>query len=191
MPLAVVARGGTVVAIEMGPPVELLKINAKLNPHLKIDIHNIAITNHSRGVVYETGCQGCNGKISTNFNGTKVPSARLYPFLAKRYSSEFLENICLIKTDTEGHDHVILADLDPSLRPDVIWVEWFAGYHSGSPSHCTRRSAKLFKTAEELGYQIFEPRLPLRKIRGCKNKYYESDLLLIRSEKALVIKDKL
>ena len=59
LPLAVVARGGTVVAIEMGPPVELLKINAKLNPHLKIDIYNIAITNHSEGVVYKTSCQGC------------------------------------------------------------------------------------------------------------------------------------
>ena len=191
MPLAVVARGGTVVAIEMGPPVQLLKINAKLNPHLKIDIYNIAITNHSEGVVYETSCQGCNGKISTNINGTKVPSARLYPFLAERYSCEFLENICLIKTDTEGHDHVILADLDPRLRPGVIWVEWFAGYHSGPSSHCTSSSARLFKTAEELGYQIYQPRLPLSKMRGCENRFYEKYLLLIKKNKTLEIKNKL
>ena len=191
LPMAVAARGGTVVAIEMGPPVELLKINAKLNPHFKIDVHNIAITNHSGGVVYESDCQGCNGKISTKVNGTKVKSARLYPFLAEKYSAEFLENICLIKTDTEGHDQVILADLDPRLRPGVIWVEWFAGYHSGSPSHCTTSSAKLFKTAKELGYQIYQPRLPLRNIGGCENRFYENDLLLIKTSKALEIKDKL
>ena len=111
-----------------------------------------------------------------------MASARLYPFLAHKYSKEFIENICLVKTDTEGHDHIILADLDQNLRPRVIWTEWFAGYHSGSANHCTRRSKKLFNTIQQLGYQIFEPRLPLRKIKGCKNKFYETDLLLIKRD---------
>ena len=84
--------------------------------------------------------------------------------------------------DTEGHDHVILGDMDPRLRPKVIWTEWFAGYNSGTLEHCTRRSKKLFKTIDLLGYQIYEPRLPLRKIKGCKNKYYQPDLLLIKSD---------
>ena len=55
MPLAVVARGGTVVAFEMGPPVKILRINAKLNPQFNIDVYNLAITNHSNSVIYETG----------------------------------------------------------------------------------------------------------------------------------------
>ena len=54
-----------------------------------------------------------------------VPAVRLYPFLWSRYSDKFLDNICVIKIDTEGHDVVILADLPAQLRPPVIWVEWF------------------------------------------------------------------
>ena len=37
----------------------------------------------------------------------------------------------------------------------------------------------MFETVLDLGYEIFEPRFPLRKMRGCKNKYFEFDLLLI------------
>ena len=37
----------------------------------------------------------------------------------------------------------------------------------------------MFQTVIDLGYEIFEPKFPLTKIRGCKNKYFESDLLLI------------
>ena len=37
----------------------------------------------------------------------------------------------------------------------------------------------MFQTVIDLGYEIFEPRLPLRKLRGCKNKYFVTDLLLI------------
>ena len=48
--------------------------------------------------------------------------------------------------------------------------------------YCSPKSAKLFQTVLDLGYEIFEPRFPLRKIRGCKNKYYEFDLLLIEKE---------
>ena len=37
----------------------------------------------------------------------------------------------------------------------------------------------MFQTVIDLGYELFEPELPLRKIRGCKNKYFVADLLLI------------
>ena len=40
----------------------------------------------------------------------------------------------------------------------------------------------MFQTILDLGYEIFEPRFPLRKMRGCKNKYFEFDLLLIEKE---------
>ena len=45
--------------------------------------------------------------------------------------------------------------------------------------YCTPESFKLFQTVIDLGYELFEPSLPLRKLRGCKNKYYIADLLLI------------
>ena len=34
----------------------------------------------------------------------------------------------MIKVDTEGHDVVILDDLDSKLRPPIMWVEWFREY---------------------------------------------------------------
>ena len=34
----------------------------------------------------------------------------------------------MIKIDTEGYDVVILEDLDPKLRPSVMWIEWFTIY---------------------------------------------------------------
>ena len=37
----------------------------------------------------------------------------------------------------------------------------------------------LFQTAIDLGYEIFESSLPLRKKKGCQNKYWSMDLLLI------------
>ena len=30
-----------------------------------------------------------------------------------------------------------------------------------------------------MGYEIFEPKLPLKKIKGCQNSNYQPDLLLI------------
>ena len=94
-------------------------------------------------------------------------------------------------------------------RPPVMWVEWYRDYmfvrpedrflevrkwcrimllilrnrnwlfHFQGDDYCTPESAKLFQTVIDLGYEIFEPELPLRKFRGCKNKYFEDDLLLI------------
>ena len=57
--------------------------------------------------------------------------------------------------------------------------------------YCSPKSAKLFQTVLDLGYEIFEPRFPLKKMRGCKNKFYEVDLLLIEKEQVTnLIKEK-
>ena len=57
--------------------------------------------------------------------------------------------------------------------------------------YCSPKSAKLFQTVLDLGYEIFEPRFPLKKMRGCKNKFYEDDLLLIEKEQVTnLIKEK-
>ena len=58
-----------------------------------------------------------------------VPSVRLVPYLELHHSATFLDNICLVKLDTEGHDVIILQDLvHTTLRPPVIWTEWYALY---------------------------------------------------------------
>ena len=44
---------------------------------------------------------------------------------------------------------------------------------------CSPESAKLFQTIIDLGYEIFEPSLPLRKVPGCQNANFQQDLLLV------------
>jgi len=197
--LAVAAKGGTVAAFEMGPPVDMLRFNIRLNPQLKIDVHHHAVSNFSGTVLYEPGCErwGCDGggglmgAITTNTSSNyQVTSVRLYPFLRDMYSKMFVDNICMVKIDAEGHDSIILSDLDPSFRPRVIWVEWHRRYQFYDyPNHiledenyCTEDSRNLFNISNSLGYQIFQPRLPLVKVVGCQTKYYEPDILLLKNE---------
>ena len=47
---------------------------------------------------------------------------------------------------------------------------------------CTPESQNLFNISYGLGYQIFQPRLPLQRVKGCANKHYEFDLLLLKNE---------
>lgn len=188
LPLAVASRGGTVVALEMGPPVNLLRVNRRLNPGIKLDVFNLAVSDKAGNVSYRSGCGGCNGGIGAGRIGkdmeVQVESVRLHPFLSSHYSQQWLDNLCLIKLDTEGHDQVILSDLAKSdLRPPFIWTEWFASYKFGGPNHCSKRSAKLFKTSTSMGYQIFQPTLPLKTVPGCQNRHYQRDLLLIHKSR--------
>ena len=96
----------------------------------------------------------------------------------------------MIKIDTEGHDAVILSDLDQRLKPRVLWVEWFLRYEFydfdnfilEDENWCTPGSASLFDIPHRLGYQVFSPSMPLKKIGGCQTKYYVSDLLMLRNE---------
>jgi len=184
IPLAVASRGGEVVAIEMGPPIDMLKINARLNPQLKIHVHKVAVSDVEGSVRYMSGCGGCNGGIDTVLEGKgkageRVPAVRLLPFLQDQHP-ELLSNLCMVKIDTEGHDAAILASLasDP-WRPPVVWVEWFAGYKKGPWSSCSEGSQRLFTVAADLGYSLYRPSLPLTPIKGCQNRYYEKDLLLV------------
>ena len=134
-----------------------------------------------------------------------MAAVRLAPFLTETYDREFLDKICMIKIDTEGHDVVILEDLKRfKMRPPIIWTEWFHWYQYvdeqervlENKNFCTKKSANLFTTILDLGnnfillitkhlltaytgYEIFEPSLPLKKLAGCQNEHYKSDLLLI------------
>ena len=115
---------------------------------------------------------------------------RLEPFLQERYGQAFIDSICLVKIDTEGHDLTILTDFPPTFRPPLVWVEWYgAMLYSVSRNKsqefleddqlCTESSAEFFRKISELGYEIFKPTLPLKRMIGCANKYYKDDLLLI------------
>ena len=60
----------------------------------------------------------------------------------------------------------------------MIWNTFW----SKGPDICTHESDKLFKSAKNLGYEIFEPELPLSQKPGCQNKHYTNNLLLIQKE---------
>ena len=51
------------------------------------------------------GCDGCNGGITENpeeyYGDYTAQAVRLRPFLLQEYSKDFVENVCLIKMDTE------------------------------------------------------------------------------------------
>ena len=40
----------------------------------------------------------------------------------------------------------------------------------------------MFNAADKLGYEIFEPKLPLEQKKSCQNKNYSQDLLLIHKD---------
>ena len=73
---------------------------------------------------------GANGGItqSASRSDLAVEAVRLSPFLHSHYSEQFLDNVCLLKIDTEGHDVIILDDLSEDFRPPIIWTEWFREY---------------------------------------------------------------
>ena len=56
---------------------------------------------------------------------------------------------------------------------------------------CTPGSASLFDIPHSLGYQVFSPSMPLRRVPGCQTKHFVSDLLLLKNEFVKTIGDKL
>ena len=132
-------------------------------------------------------CKGCCGGITKDNGSSQVPSVRLYPYLLDYYGPNFVDNICMVKIDTEGHDAVILSDMDPKFRPRLLWVEWalrfefydFANLSLEDENWCTPGSASLFDIPHSLGYTVFNPSLPLARAAGCQTKNYISDLLML------------
>ena len=119
--------------------------HCRLNPQFKMDVHNVAVSDKAGSVVYDSGnsphhhlesratsagSNGANGGIAEgdSRSGLAVEAVRLAPFLRSHYSRQFMDNICFLKMDTEGHDVVILDDLSEDFRPPVIWIEWLREY---------------------------------------------------------------
>ena len=55
----------------------------------------------------DSGCNGCNGGISSlDPAAAEIQAVRLLPYLQQHYSQAFIDQICLVKIDTEvsaGH----------------------------------------------------------------------------------------
>ena len=85
-----------------------------MNPGFKVDIHNVAVSNSFKTVQYQSECQGCNGGIPADdrnqkvIDGFSIPAVRLLPYLEDHYSQEFIDNICMVKIDTEVGDESLL-----------------------------------------------------------------------------------
>ena len=103
---------GTVVAFEMGPPVDILRININQNQQFHVDLHEVAVSDSFGTVAYTSGSGGVNGGIPQDTRlhdvQSSVKSVKLFQYLQTKYSKYFIENICFLKTDTEGHDVTIL-----------------------------------------------------------------------------------
>jgi len=176
------ATNGKTIAFEMGPvPFSMLAYQKELNPNLDIDIYNVAITTKYETVKYNTGCGGCNGGIDNN-KGVDVNAVPLIPFLISKYGENILTRISFIKIDTEGHDIVILKSNRVYIKKykPILWIEWFAKYHTGPEDKCSEESAALFDVIKDLGY---EPRTPDNNAFSgrpyCKNSNYVRDILLL------------
>ena len=131
---------GTVVAFEMGPPAELLKLNIKQNPQFNVDLHEVAVSDHFGKVGYVSDSDGVNGGITLyskrledayTFSRphsvqSSSNSVKLYQYLQSKYSENFIKNICFMKTDTEGHDITILevSFLDQIVSRMLIFISF-------------------------------------------------------------------
>ena len=90
-----------------------------MNPHLNIDIHNVAVSNEFKTVQYQSECKGCNGGIAAEddhsavIEGVSAQAVRLLPYLEEHYTKQFINNICIVKIDTEVCNNTrLIGDLD-------------------------------------------------------------------------------
>ena len=111
------------------------------------------------------GSKGANGGIaqSAGSSDLAVEAVRLSPFLQSRYSEQFLDNVCLLKIDTEGHDVIILDDLSEDFRPPIIWTEWFREFQF---VNFTARVLEVRGSSE--GSADLYSDLTLRDLQTCK-----------------------
>ena len=67
----------------------------RLNPQFKIDIHNVAVSNKTGVVSYESDCNGCNGGITYDQTRKKMsfPSVKLFPYLQVKHIVYLIEII--------------------------------------------------------------------------------------------------
>lgn len=161
VPMALAAgKTGLVLAFECNPVIyPILEVNSKLNPQkTSIKPYPYAISETEEEFYYNSSEASLgNGGISkhkVNEHGRfsldqKVQSVNLIKILDEHHG-EWLSRLSFIKTDTEGHDLIILKSLTPLLRkyqPTIV-AECFV--------RATRDERKeLFDLMTGLGYFLF------------------------------------
>eukprot|EP01065_Artemidia_motanka_P033858 TRINITY_DN40897_c0_g1_i1.p1 TRINITY_DN40897_c0_g1~~TRINITY_DN40897_c0_g1_i1.p1 ORF type:complete len:375 (+),score=129.25 TRINITY_DN40897_c0_g1_i1:57-1181(+) len=193
VPLAHATKGGTTIAIEaVSAHYQMLVLQSRLNPHLKIIPHLTAVTNEDNITVRMTG----QTMHKTGGRGAPVIGRRLTELLKEKHGVEVLRRVSFIKIDCEGHDPAIVESIQDLLRMNkpALWIEWFAPFKGSSPDACSADSKNMFDIIEKAGYVAYQsctqPRgldarlceWPPKKSRGCQNKNWETDLLLLPKE---------
>lgn len=151
---------GLVLGFECNPVIySIPEVNEQLNPektHIKAVPYAISETeeeffyNSSEGSMSNGGisreAKNNHGKYGLN---QKVKSVNLERFLEKEYP-EWISKLSFIKTDTEGHDLIILKSIDSLIRKTrpVILAE------------CFKRASKeereeIYTMFMRLNYQIY------------------------------------
>eukprot|EP01062_Namystynia_karyoxenos_P060222 TRINITY_DN51752_c0_g1_i1.p1 TRINITY_DN51752_c0_g1~~TRINITY_DN51752_c0_g1_i1.p1 ORF type:complete len:385 (+),score=42.82 TRINITY_DN51752_c0_g1_i1:86-1240(+) len=194
VPLAHATRGGDTIGFDAEVhPYNYVRLQAALNPHLRIHPHHVAIGTEDKNVRFRSQQQVTHGEV-----GEEVRLRRLLPFLQRHHPS-LISRISFIKIDAEGQDNNILRaikDLLDSNRP-AMWVEWYGRFKSSPSTTCSAGSAALFATIRDLGYVPYIPCSPIHRrppnqmpkcawppeqVRGCENRHWQADLLLLPKE---------
>ena len=156
----VTGKEGLTLGFDPNPYVfEVLVENAKLNPDkTNIVTYNYAITDNGGDFFYNSSeASFNNGGISTqkdNFHGkfsleTKIKGVNLESFLASNHADK-LNDLKLIKIDTEGYDKEIIgsiANLLAKYKPTVI-TECFG-------ENSQEEKFEQYELLKSLGYTLY------------------------------------
>lgn len=155
----------TVLTIEPNPLIlPYLKFNCGINSHLgRFVVASEAVTNkNADGLIFKDHQNGmCNGGLVSETWDPKtqervaqmsgqsisVSGMTLESILEKYLTTDEIDRIGFIKTDTEGHDIEIIRNIKNILvkyKP-VLFTEWFA-YYSAADTN------ELFRVIEDAGY---------------------------------------
>jgi len=180
-PLVYGTEAEKTIAFEPNPyTFPVLEVNAKLNPFLNIEPHNVGIADVAGTWTWRSGGAGfCNGEIVKAGHGhwdvtpedlqkakdenraIDVTAVEFLSYMKSKYSSEELQKIKLIKIDTEGNDKTVLRTLkgflDSLPAKPLIECEWFDYFNKGGPEDTDPNSKELFDAIEYIGYEPFDP----------------------------------
>ena len=173
LPMALLAN--RTIAFEPNPLVYAsLTANARLNPALNIEAHNLGISS-SKGLLTFTygGKELCNGGVTgagssmvlpRRSQSVQLPVEPLGPFLERTYGAELVSQIRYIKTDAEGYDAEIVDSIVPLValvcararRCPTLQVEWFRGFVATSQPAVSASSRRLFSALGSLPHGPWE-----------------------------------
>jgi len=138
---------------------EVLSAQSRLNPHLNLDVHNLAAFERDTTLKFSGG--GGNFGLGSGQGSISVRAVEPVRFLREKYGEGLLRNISFIKIDTEGYDSTLLKVFGPWLRSlplaskPLIQVEWFDQFRQCQGQTVSEGSGKLFDAISEIGYVAY------------------------------------